>query len=114
MPERPNDAIKVYRENWGDFMAMRMHLQRDMKCDERARLLGVFNRATLASSISIENMLNTPPHLPGGPSSLIYDMRRHLAGKARTGFEVARLAYDAHVAVHHCENNRELSPQLPA
>ena len=86
-----------------------------MKCDERTRLLGVFNKATLANSISIENMLNSPLHPPGGgPSSAIYDMGRHLAEKARTGFEIARLAYDAHVSVHHCETNEGLSPQLPA
>ena len=76
-----------------------------MKCDERARLLGLFNKATLASSISIENLL----HGPGTPSSVIYDMRRHLAEKARTGFEVARLAYDAHVRVHHCEITEALA-----
>ena len=75
-----------------------------MKCDERARLLGLFNKATLASSISIENLLHGPvSHGPGTPSSLIYDMRRHLAEKARTGFELARLAYDSHVRVHNCE-----------
>jgi hypothetical protein len=75
-----------------------------MKCDERARLLGLFNKATLASSISIENLLHGPvSHDTGAGSSLIYDMQRHLAEKARSGFEFARLAYDAHVSVHHCE-----------
>ena len=88
---------------------MRMQSQRDMKCDERVRLLGVFNKATLASSISSENLLNSPQHRPGGASSIIYDIRRHRAEKARTGFEIARLAYNAHVGVHHCETSEALA-----
>jgi len=40
---------------------------------------------------------------------MIYDLRRHLAEKARTGFELARLAYDAHVRVHHCEITETLA-----
>ena len=84
-----------------------------MKCDERARLLHLFNKATLANSISIENMLHSPLQCPGGPSSVIYDIRRHRAGQARREFELARLAYDAHVSMHHCEQPG-LSPKLPA
>jgi hypothetical protein len=95
--------------------ATRVLLQRDMKCDEKARLLGAYNRATLASSMSIENLLHGPGlHGPGTASSVIYDMRRHAAEKARTGFELARLAYDAHVRQHDCETSQDLSPQLPA
>jgi len=69
-------------------------------------LLNVFNKATLANSISIENMLNSFLQRPGGLSSAIYNMGRHRAGKARNGFEIARLAYDAHVGMHHCEPTR--------
>jgi len=87
-------------------MATHMLLSGNMKCDERARLLNVFNKATLANSISIENILNSSLHRPGALSSEIYDMRRHRAGEARSGFEIARLAYDAHVSMHHCEPSR--------
>ena len=76
----------------------------NMYCDERARLLSVFNRETLASSVSMDNLL----HEIRPASSVIYDMRRHAAEKARNGFELARLAYEAHVIEHHCETTRAL------
>ena len=70
-----------------------------MKCEERARLLGVYNRATLAISTTVEDLL----HGAGAASSLIYEIRRHAAEKARIGFEAAGLAYETHVGAHHCE-----------
>ena len=70
-----------------------------MPCEERARLLGVYNRATLAISTTVEDLL----HGAGVGSSAIYDMRRHAAEKARVGFELAGLAYELHVDQHHCE-----------
>ena len=80
-------------------MATHMLLTGNMKCDE-------INKAILANSISIENMLNSSLQRPGGLSSAIYDMRRHRAGEARSGFEIARFAYDAHFGMHHCEPTR--------
>jgi hypothetical protein len=70
-----------------------------MPCEERARLLGVFNRATLAISTTVEDLL----HGVGASSSLLYDIRRHAAEKARIGFELAEFAYESHVHQHHCE-----------
>jgi hypothetical protein len=70
-----------------------------MPCEERARLLGVYNQATLAISTTVEDLL----HGAGAASSLIYDIRRHAAEKARIGFEAAGLAYELHVHEHHCE-----------
>ena len=81
-----------------------------MECDERARLLSLFNKASLASSVSIENLLHGPlSHGPGLSSSVIFDMRRHVAQQALAGFELARLAYDAHVRMHHCEITQALA-----
>jgi hypothetical protein len=77
---------------------MRMHPQGGMKCDERARLLGVFNKATLAISTAVDNLL----YGPGAASSVIYDMRRHTVEKARIGLDLASVAYDAHIDQHHC------------
>lgn len=70
-----------------------------MPCEERARLLGVYNRATLAISTTVEDLL----HGVAASSSLLYDIRRHAAEKARIGFESAELAYEAHVHQHRCE-----------
>jgi hypothetical protein len=70
-----------------------------MKCEERARLLGVYNQATLAISTTVEDLL----YGVGSGSSVMYDIRRHAAEKARVGFERAGLAYEAHVGEHHCE-----------
>ncbi len=70
-----------------------------MMCEERARLLGVFNQATLAISTTVEDLL----HGAGACSGVMYDMRRHAAEKARIGFEQANLAYESHVDQHHCE-----------
>jgi len=70
-----------------------------MKCIERARLLGVYNQATLAISTTVEDLL----HGVGASSSVMYDIRRHAAEKARIGFEQAGLAYESHVREHHCE-----------
>jgi hypothetical protein len=78
---------------------MRVPVQTDMKCDERARLLSAYNRATLAISIKVEDLLQSA----GVVSSAIYDLRRHAAEKARIGLEFARLAYDLHVREHRCE-----------
>ena len=68
-------------------------------CEERARLLGVYNRATLAVSTTVEDLL----HGAGAGSSIIYDIRRHAAEKARIAFELAGLAYKSHIHDHHCE-----------
>jgi hypothetical protein len=68
-------------------------------CQERARLLGVYNRATLAISTTVEDLL----HGPGASSSVVYDIRRHAAEKARVSFELAGLAYESHIHDHHCE-----------
>ena len=70
-----------------------------MQCEERARLLGVYNQAPLAISTSVEDLL----HGVGASSSLLYDIRRHAAEKARIGFELAELAYESHVGQHRCE-----------
>ena len=70
-----------------------------MMCNERARLLGLYNQATLAVSTTVEELL----HGTGAASNLIYDIRRHAAEKARIGFEAAGLAYESHVGEHHCE-----------
>lgn len=70
-----------------------------MPCEERARLLGVYNQATLAISTSVEDLL----HGVAASSSILYDIRRHTAEKARAGFELAELAYEAHVNKHHCD-----------
>jgi hypothetical protein len=69
-----------------------------MKCEERARLLGLYNQATLAISTTVEDLL----HGVGAGSSVMYDMRRHAAEKARVGFELAGLAYESHMREHHC------------
>ena len=70
-----------------------------MKCEERARLLGLYNQATLAISTTVEDLL----HGVGTGSSVMYDIRRHATEKARIGFELAGLAYETHVGQHHCE-----------
>ena len=70
-----------------------------MKCEERVRLLGVYNRATLAISTTVADLL----HGVGASSSILYDIRRHATEKARTEFELAELAYETHVHQHHCE-----------
>ena len=70
-----------------------------MPCEERARLLGVYNQATLAICTTVETLL----HGVGASSSLLYDIRRHAAEKARIGFQLAELSYEAHVKQHHCE-----------
>ncbi|HSR06805.1 MAG TPA: hypothetical protein VLM42_06620 [Bryobacteraceae bacterium] len=62
-------------------------------------MLGAYNQATLAISTTVEELL----HGVGASSSLLYDIRRHAAEKARIGFELAELAYEAHVHEHHCE-----------
>jgi hypothetical protein len=72
-----------------------------MECDERARLLGAQNRATLAISTSINDLL---PGV-GAISSIIYDIRRHAMARARIEFEAARLAYEDHVEEHGCETS---------
>jgi hypothetical protein len=82
----------------GILTAMRVPLYGDMKCDERARLLGSYNRAALAISTTVDDLL----HDVGVVSNVIYDLRRHAARKARIGFELATLAYDAHVSAHRC------------
>jgi hypothetical protein len=68
-----------------------------MKCDERTRLLGAYNRATLTLSTAVQHLLNS------GEASAAYDLHRYTADKARIEFESARLAYEAHVQEHHCE-----------
>ena len=70
-----------------------------MPCEERARLLGLYNQATLAISTTVENLL----HGVAASSSILYDIRRHAAEKARTAFELAEFAYEAHVHQHHCD-----------
>ncbi|MDP9113556.1 MAG: hypothetical protein M3O20_07735 [Acidobacteriota bacterium] len=70
-----------------------------MKCEERARLLGAYNQATLAISTTVEDLL----HGSRSASGLMYTIRRHAAEKARVGFEAAGLAYEAHVGKHCCE-----------
>ena len=70
-----------------------------MMCEERARLLSVYNRDTLAISTTVEDLL----HGAGAGSSIIYDIRRHAAEKARIGFELAGLAYESHIHEHRCE-----------
>ncbi len=70
-----------------------------MKCEERTRLLGVYNQATLAISTSVDDLL----HGAALVSPAIYDMRRHAAEKARIAFERAGFAYESHVREHHCE-----------
>jgi hypothetical protein len=70
-----------------------------MKCQERARLLGLYNQATLAISTTVEDLL----HGVGAGSSIMYDIIRHAAEKARIEFERAGLAYETHIDQHHCE-----------
>jgi hypothetical protein len=70
-----------------------------MPCEERARLLGLYNQATLAISTTVEDLL----HGVAASSSILYDIRRHAAEKARARFELAELAYEAHIHQHHCE-----------
>jgi hypothetical protein len=70
-----------------------------MPCEERTRLLGAYNRATLAISTTVDDLL----HGVGPSSSLYYDIRRHAVEKARVAFEQAGLAYESHVHQHHCE-----------
>lgn len=61
--------------------------------------MGAYNRATLAISTTVEDLL----YGVGASSSVMYDIRRHAAEKARIGFELAGLAYESHVDQHHCE-----------
>ena len=69
-----------------------------MKCEERARLLGVYNQAALAISTTVDDLL----YGAGAVSRVMYDIRRHAAEKARVGFERASFAYESHVGEHHC------------
>ena len=71
-----------------------------MKCDERTRLLEAYNRATLTLSTAVQHLLS------GGDviASVVYDMHRRAADKARKELEAARLAYEAHMQEHHCES----------
>jgi hypothetical protein len=69
-----------------------------MKCNERARLLSAKNRAALAVSTTVEELLNGV----GIVSCVVYDLRRHAAAEARIGFEFARLPYEAHLREHCC------------
>ncbi len=62
-------------------------------------MLGVYNRATLAISTTVEDLL----HGAASSSNLLYDIRRHAVEKARTAFELAEFTYEAHVHQHHCE-----------
>jgi hypothetical protein len=66
-----------------------------MNCDERRRR----NQATLANVKTIEDLLQGAETV----SSVVYDIRRHAARKARVSFESASLAYEAHVRQHCCE-----------
>ena len=70
-----------------------------MNCDERVRLLSVHNKAALAISRTVEDLLDGGV----GGSRVMYEIRRHAAGKARAGFELAWRAYEAHVDQHGCE-----------
>ena len=79
--------------------ATRVLLRTHMKCTERARLLCAYNKATLAISTTVEDLL----HGGGVGSSVMYSIRRHATEKARIGFERAGLAYESHVREHHCE-----------
>lgn len=80
-------------------MATQLRLKKCMKCDERTRLLGAYNQATLALSTAIQHLLS------GGDliASVVYDMQRRAADKARKELEAARLAYETHIQEHHCE-----------
>jgi hypothetical protein len=78
-----------------------LHL-RVMECYERPRLLGDCNRAALALSITVDELL----HGVDAGSSIIYDRRRHAAEKARVGFELAQRTYETHVDWHGCEPTR--------
>lgn len=80
-------------------MAVQLRLQGHMKCDERTRLLEAYNRATLALSTAVQHLLS------GGDAiaSVVYDMHRRAADKARHELEAARLAYETHIQEHHCE-----------
>lgn len=68
-----------------------------MKCDERTRLLGTYNRATLVLSAALQDLLSSEG------VSAISDIHRFGANKARIEFESARLAFEGHVREHHCE-----------
>ena len=74
------------------------------------RLLSAYNRATLALSVSVQHLLNGG----GVVARPIYNERRRAAEKARTEFEVARLAYETHVRVHHCEGGGGGGTELEA
>jgi hypothetical protein len=73
----------------------------DMECCERARLLGAYNRAALAMSLTVDEL----PHGVGVRSSTIFGTRRYAAGKARVGLELAGRAYEIHVGGHGCETS---------
>jgi hypothetical protein len=75
-----------------------------MECDERARLLNAHNKAALEFSIAIDELLVGV----GGRSSLVYDLRRRAAERARAEFEPARSAYETHVGEHGCETSNFL------
>lgn len=62
-------------------------------------MLGAYNRATLAISITVEDLLQDG----GIVSRAMYDIRRHAVERARIGFESAELAYETHIDEHHCE-----------
>jgi hypothetical protein len=80
-------------------MAVHVLIRVDMNCDEERRLLRLHNQAKLAVDRTIEELLQG-----GGPDfSVVYDIRRHAAKKARGEFELARLAYEAHISDHCCE-----------
>ena len=72
-----------------------------MNCDERGRLLGLYNKATLTLARTIEDLLQST----GVGSSGVYDIRRRAAKKARAGFEIARLAYEDYVREPGCETS---------
>jgi len=70
-------------------------------CDERARLLNEYSRATLAFSSSVDELVKKT----GTVSNAEYIRLTNVVGEARTATEQAHFNLEKHVAEHGCASN---------
>jgi hypothetical protein len=80
-----------------------------MNCAEKIRLLSARNRANLVLTSCVQQLLSAE-----GTPVAVYTSRRRDAQRARLDFESARLAYEAHVSAHRCENGAGSGASLEA
>lgn len=80
-----------------------------MNCAEKNRLLSAHNQANLALTSCVQQLLSAE-----GMPVAVYAARRRDAQTARLEFESARLAYEAHVTAHRCENGAGSGTRLEA